>query len=56
MCFTTMKQACYKKAAASVNDHMKCKEMDFYVLKITINSNSIITADAMKTPHNYKVQ
>lgn len=33
--------------------------MDFYVLKMTINkwmSNSIVTANVMKTPHIYKVQ
>lgn len=57
MCFSTMKQACYKKAAASLNDHVKCK--DFYVLKIAVNkwmSNSVITANVMKIPHIYKVQ
>lgn len=50
-CFSTMKQTCYKKAAASINDHVKCKEVDFYVLKMIINSNSVVTANAMKTPH-----
>lgn len=57
MCFSTMKQAYYKKAAASLNDHVKCK--DFYVLKIAVNkwmSNSVITANVMKIPHIYKVQ
>lgn len=59
MCFSKMKQASYKKAAASINDHVNCKKMDFYVLEMTINkwmSNSVITANVMKTAHIYKVQ
>lgn len=54
-----MKQACCKKAAPSIYDHVKCKEMASYVLKMNVNkwmSNIVITGNVMKAPHIYKVQ
>lgn len=51
-----MKQVCYKKVAASINEHVKCKEIDFYVLKMIISKLMSNGANVMRTSHIYKVQ